>query len=53
VLLSAKILINPSASLLIFAREFAIKGNFPTLYSIPDSFNCSSVFPTAATSGEV
>ena len=30
-----------------------LKGKEPTLYLIPFSFNCSSVWPTAATSGHV
>ncbi len=49
----AKIFTNPSDSSLTLALEFAIKGNFPTLYETFDSFNCSSVFPTEAISGEV
>ena len=35
------------------ALEFAKKGNFPILYFIFSFFNCSSVLPTVATSGEV
>ena len=50
---SANIFTNPSVSLLTFALEFAKKGNLPTLYPMLFSFNCSSVFPTVATSGDV
>ena len=50
---SARIFTNPSDSLLTFALELAKNGNFPILYEIFLSFNCSSVFPTDATSGEV
>ena len=50
---SASIFTKPSGSSIAFALEFAIKGNFPTLKLIFFSFNCSSVFPTEATSGVV
>ena len=33
------------------AREFAAKGNLPTLYLTPSSLSCSSDLPTHATSG--
>ena len=35
------------------ALELAKKGNLPTLYATLSPFNCSSVLPTAATSGDV
>ena len=35
----------------IQAREFAVNGNLPTLYSMPASLSCSSFLPTQATSG--
>merc|ERR1712166_1015575 len=50
-LLSLIILTRPSELLLALALELAEKGNFPTLYLTPSSFNCSSDFPTLATSG--
>ena len=50
---SAKIFTNPSDSLLTLALELAKNGNLPTLYEVLFSFNCSSVLPTDATSGEV
>ena len=33
--------------------EFAINGNFPTLYLIFSFLSCFSVLPTVATSGDV
>ena len=50
---SAKIFTKPSASSIAFALELAINENFPILYLILFSFNCSSVFPIEATSGVV
>ena len=47
------ILTNPSDSLLTLALELAKNGNLPILYFMLSSFNCSSVFPTEATSGDV
>ena len=53
VLSSAMTFTNPSVSMLARALPLALKGKFPTLYFFPCSFNCSSVNPTAATSGQV
>jgi len=50
---SAIIFTKPSVSLLTLALEFARNGNFPTLYLTFSFLSCSSVLPTAATSGEV
>ena len=46
-----KIFTNPSLSFTARARLFAENGKEPLLYSIPASFNSSSVFPAVATSG--
>lgn len=47
VFLSAKTLTNPGTfSIFALALEFADSGKVPTLYSIPFSFNYSSVNPT-------
>lgn len=51
VFLSASTFTNPGYSSFVFALEFAKKGNFPFVYSIPSPFNYSSVLPTEATSG--
>mgnify|MGYP001385113299 CR=1 FL=1 len=53
VLLSAKILTNPSVALFTLALELARKGNLPTLYVLFSALSCYSVFPTVATSGDV
>ena len=37
----------------VFVIKEALNENDPTLYLTPASFNCSSVFPTEATSGHV
>ena len=44
---------KPSVSLLTLALELAIKGNLPILNLIFSFFNCYSVLPTEATSGDV
>ena len=48
---SAITLTTPSVSSSDLARALATNGNLPTRYGRPDSFTCSSVSPTLATSG--
>ncbi len=50
---SARIFTKPSVQPMARARPFAVKGNFPTRYSIFSALSCSSVRPTPATSGQV
>ncbi len=42
-------LVSPSAR----ARPLAANGNVPARYARPAAFNCCSVWPTQAISGEV
>ena len=53
VISSAKIFTKPYVSSMALALELAINENLPTLYFKSRFFNCSSVFPTDATSGLV